>query len=172
MDELDPARRELLIGGVMAAIAAGMAGGAQASPLDSAQTIIIPKGEIPWKPHPIYGGHVQETCTLFGDPNKAGLYLSMIRWHIGFMSIPHYYDTDRICMVMSGTWWCNSGADFDPKACVPVPAGGFVRRVARTHHYDGVISGGTEPVEVAVFGMGPINYKPSDPTRAQGYMRA
>jgi hypothetical protein len=32
----------------------------------------------------------------------------------------------------------NSGADFDPDKTVPVPAGGLVRRGARTPHYDGV----------------------------------
>jgi hypothetical protein len=36
-----------------------------------------------------------------------------------------------------GTWWVNSGETFDPDATVPVRAGGFVRRVARTPHYGG-----------------------------------
>jgi hypothetical protein len=40
-----------------------------------------------------------------------------VRWHPGFMSAPHFYSTDRYCMVLSGIWWCNSGADFDPAAC-------------------------------------------------------
>ena len=31
--------------------------------------------------------------------------------------------------MVSGTWWVNSGDDFDPDHCVAVPAGGFVRRV-------------------------------------------
>jgi hypothetical protein len=39
--------------------------------------------------------------------------------------------------VLSGTWWVNSGTNFDLDATVPVPAGGFVRRVAHTPHYDG-----------------------------------
>jgi hypothetical protein len=29
---------------------------------------------------------------------------------------------DRLCVVVSGTWWCNSGPDFDPAKCVSVPA--------------------------------------------------
>jgi hypothetical protein len=44
-----------------------------------------------------------------------------------------------------GTWWVNSGADFDPDNCVPTSPGSFVLRVARTPHYDGVIAGGSEP---------------------------
>ncbi|MGO9390398.1 hypothetical protein [Rhodoblastus sp.] len=36
-------------------------------------------------------------------------------------SAPHSYATDRIQMVLSGTWWANSGADFDPGSAVTVP---------------------------------------------------
>ena len=45
------------------------------------------------------------------------------------MSAPHTYVTDRLCFVISGTWWVNSGENFEPENTVPVPAGGFVRRV-------------------------------------------
>jgi hypothetical protein len=75
------------------------------------------------------------------------------------MSAPHFYSTDRYCMVLSGTWWCNSGADFDPAACVPVQAGSYVRRVALTPHYDGVIRSHNEPVVIAIFGS--PGYQPS-----------
>jgi len=64
--------------------------------------------------------------------------LVLMKWYPGYASAPHSYPTDRLSLVLSGTWWVNSGADFDPDATVPVPAGGFVRRVARTPHYDGV----------------------------------
>ncbi len=43
------------------------------------------------------------------------------------MSAPHTYATDRLSVVLSGTWWVNSGADFDPANAVPVPAGGLER---------------------------------------------
>jgi hypothetical protein len=42
------------------------------------------------------------------------------------------YATDRICVVVSGIWWVNCGPEFDPENSVPMPAGGFVRRAART----------------------------------------
>ena len=54
------------------------------------------------------------------------------------MSAPHFYETDRLCVVLSGTWWVASGEDFAPESTVPVTAGGFVRRVAWRPHYDGV----------------------------------
>jgi hypothetical protein len=31
------------------------------------------------------------------------------------MSAPHFDRTDRLCVVISGVWWCNSGRDFDPQ---------------------------------------------------------
>lgn len=27
--------------------------------------------------------------------------------------------TDRLCVVLSGMWWCNSGPDFDPGQAGP-----------------------------------------------------
>ena len=66
---------------------------------------------------------------------------------------------------MSGTWWVNSGADFDPVHCVAVPAGGFVRRVARTPHYDGVKKDAREPALIAIFGMAPVELKLVDPNK-------
>ena len=72
------------------------------------------------------------------------------------MSAPHWYETDRLCVVVSGTWWVTSGETFDPDSTVPAPAGTFVRRVAKTPHYDGVKSGGKEPATIAICGMGPI----------------
>ena len=71
----------------------------------------------------------------------------------------------RLSLVLSGTWRVNSGADFDPAHTVPVPAGGFVRRVARMPHYDGVKRGGGQPAVIALFGMGPVEYASVDPSK-------
>ncbi len=100
-----------------------------------------------------------DTVSLWGDPTAPGLYYSLLRWHPGYMSAPHSYVTDRLCVVVSGTWWVNSGADFDPANTVPVPAGSFVRRVANTPHYDGVKKDGTEPAVIAICGIGPNRVK-------------
>jgi len=77
-------------------------------------------------------------ASLYCGLDQPGSYLALMQWYPGYMSAPHSYATDRLSLVLSGTWWVNSGADFDPDNTVPVPAGGFVRRVARTPHYDGV----------------------------------
>ena len=87
----------------------------------------------------------------------------LMKWYPGFMSAPRSYATDRLCLVLSGTWWVNSGTDFNPDSMVPVPAGGFVRRVAHTPHYDGVKKDAAEPVVIGIFGAGPVDLKLVDP---------
>jgi hypothetical protein len=40
-----------------------------------------------------------------------------------------------------------------------VSAGGFVRRVARTPHYDGAKKDGNEPAVIGLFGIGPVQFE-------------
>ena len=153
-------RRTFLLSSLMAALAEGTA---QASPIDPKKTFVLQRGDIkflPWNGVPPGSG---EMAKLYGDFNKPGPYLVLMKWNPGWFSAPHSYATDRIQRVLSGTWWVNSGADFDPKRAIPVPAGGFVERIARTFHYDGVPRGISEPVVVAVFGIGPVDIKLADP---------
>jgi len=165
MDPIQPGRRDLLLAPLLAALPMALASTASASPLDPAQTIIRPPAEHAWTPNKGYPERSVDMCPLVGDTNQPGLYYTLVRWWPGYMSAPHTYTTDRLCVVVSGTWWCNSGADFDPAACVPVPAGSFVRRVAGTPHYDGVIRGHPDPVVIAICGIGPVNYALTDPSK-------
>jgi len=165
MAPLPAGRRDVLLVPLLAALPMALMQAASASPLDPAQTIVRPPAEHVWAPNAGYPEHSVDMCPLTGDTNKAGLYYTLVRWWPGYMSAPHTYTTDRFCIVVSGTWWCNSGADFDPAACVPVQAGSFVRRVAGTPHYDGVIRGHPEPVIIAICGMGPVNYALSDASK-------
>ena len=71
-----------------------------------------------------------ENAVLAGSLDGTGIYYSLLKWYPGYMSAPHYYVTDRLCIVVSGIWWVNSGDDFDPGNCVPTPPGSFIRRVA------------------------------------------
>lgn len=68
------------------------------------------------------------------------------------MSAPYTYVTDRLCVVLSGVWWCNSDPDFDPAQAVPVYPGGFVRRLAGTPQYDGARADAAESAVIAVSG--------------------
>ncbi len=165
MDETSATRRNVLLTPLLAALPLALAGSADASPLNPEQTIILMPDQLAWVPNKGYPGGSVDMYHLTGDPNAPGLYYTLVRWWPGYMSAPHTYTTDRFCVVVSGTWWCNSGADFDPAACVPVPAGSFVRRVAGTPHYDGVIRAHQEPAVIAICGMGPVNYKLVDPSK-------
>ena len=140
----------------MALPAALGATAAQAAKIDPNETAVTLPDAIRWQPWTSGPPHSADMAALYGDLNKQGPYLVLMKWYPGFMSAPHSYATDRLSLVLSGTWWVNSGADFDPANTVPVPAGGFVRRAARTPHYDGVKKDAKEPVVIGIFGMGPV----------------
>ena len=158
-------RRDMMLAALAATLPAGFLESAAASPLNPEQTIVRPPGQLQWKANPAYAEPCVDNCLLTGDATRTGLYYTLVRWWPGFMSAPHTYTTDRFCVVVSGTWWCNSGADFDPAACVPVTAGSFVHRVAGTPHYDGVVRGHSEPAVIAICGIGPVNYALVDPAQ-------
>jgi hypothetical protein len=158
-------RRDVMLAALFSSLPVGLVESVAASPLNPEQTIIRPPAELQWKPNLAYSEPSVDNCILAGDINQPGLYYTLIRWWPGFMSAPHHYTSDRFCVVVSGTWWCNSGADFDPAACVPVSAGSFVRRVAGTPHYDGVIRGHPEPAIIAICGIGPVNFALNDPSQ-------
>jgi hypothetical protein len=153
---------------MLAALAAGLplaasTRPAKASKLDPAETVITFSDAIkfvPWSGAPPHSG---EVAALYGGLDKPGPYLVLMKWYPGYMSAPHSYATDRLSLVLSGTWWVNSGADFDPNQTVPVPAGGFVRRVAHTPHYDGVKRDAKEPAVIALFGIAPVELTLIDP---------
>ena len=160
-------RRGLLIAPFLAALPLAMHGASvQAGEINPAETAITPPNAIKWSDW-INGfpPHSGETATLYGGLDKSGPYLVLMKWYPGYMSAPHTYASDRFSLVLSGTWWVNSGADFDPKNTVAVPAGGFVRRVARTPHYDGVKRDAKEPAVIALFGIAPVQFELVDPSK-------
>jgi hypothetical protein len=158
-------RRALLLGSLIAGLPLAAATSAQAGRLDPAETAITLPDAIrfvAWSGAPAHSG---EMATLYGGLDKPGPYLVLMKWYPGYMSAPHSYATDRLSLVLSGTWWVNSGPDFDPDRTVPVPAGGFVRRVAHTPHYDGVKRDGKEPAIIALFGIAPVELTLVDPSK-------
>ena len=158
-------RRVLLLAPLLAALPAALIAD-PAHAIDPNETQVTLPDQYQWKPG-LPGAPAQsvETVPVFGATDKPGLYVVLIKWHPGFMSAPHTYVTDRLCFVISGTWWVNSGEIFEPENTVPVPAGGFVRRVAHTPHYDGVRKDGKNPAVIGIFGQAPIEFKLVDPTK-------
>jgi hypothetical protein len=157
-------RREMVAAPLLAALPLALsAATAAAGPIDPARTMITQAKDVRWRAWSGGPPNSGEMATLYGDLDKPGPYLVLMKWHPGYMSAPHTYATDRLSLVLSGTWWVNSGADFDPANTVPVSAGGFVRRVARTPHYDGVKRGAPEPAVIALFGIAPVQFELVDP---------
>lgn len=162
MEALMLDRRFLMLAPLLSALPISAA---RASTINPAETFVLQKDQIKFQPQGGFPFHGSDIANLYGDIFKPGPYLVMIKWHPGWFSAPHTYATDRIQVVLSGTWHVNSGDDFDPENAVPVPAGGFVTRKARTPHYDGVLRNGTEPAVIAVFGEGPVDFALVDPAK-------
>ncbi len=166
MSNLMHGRRALVLGPLLTALATSLGrGAAEAAGVDASETVVELPDHLSWRAVSDIPATASEQATLFGATDAPGQYLVLVRWHPGFMSAPHVYDTDRLCVVVSGTWFVASGTDFAPESTVPVPAGSFVRRVARTPHYDGVRKGAAEPAVIAITGMAPIGLHLVDPSR-------
>ena len=158
-------RRGLMLAPFITALPASLVSD-PARAIDPNETQVTLPDQFQWKPAvPSAPAQSVETVPVFGATDKPGLYAVLIKWHPGYMSAPHTYVTDRLCFVISGTWWVNSGENFEPEATVPVPAGGFVRRVAHMPQSYGVKKGGKEPAVIGIFGQAPIEFKLTDPTK-------
>ncbi len=126
---------------------AGPAVAQTASTLDPKAIAIQLPADIKW-----VKGRGSETATLVGDPSKPGLYVVLQKWLPHNNSRPHFHPNDRFITVLSGTWWVNTGAKYDPDGMKPVPAGSFVTHFGKEIHYDGA-----KDVEcvLEIIGMGP-----------------
>ncbi len=163
MDALLATRRDLLIAPLLTALPLALAAGRASAAPDPAMTIVKLPEQLTWVKPPDFPEKSVEQAPLWSKTSEPGLYYTLVKWHPGYMSAPHWYESDRYCVVVSGTWWVASGDKFDPESTVPAPAGSFVRRVATTPHYDGVKADGKEPAVIAICGIGPITFHNSAP---------
>jgi hypothetical protein len=126
-----------------------------ATELNPAAVVFKLPDQIPWKDNPRNPGVKQ--AVLYGDPDKPGLYVVMVKWLAGNMSRPHWHPNDRLITVVKGTWWVGSGGTYDPNATVPMPAGTFVTHYGRQVHYDGAKD---EDAILVISGEGPATTNP------------
>ena len=104
-------------------------------------------------------GNGSENVVLAGDPSKPGLYVVLQKWLPHNNSRPHFHPNDRFITVISGTWWVNTGAKYDPEGMKPVPAGSFVKHFGKEIHYDGARD--AECI-LQIVGMGPATSTPAE----------
>jgi quercetin dioxygenase-like cupin family protein len=130
-----------------AAAAISAAEGPFASLNPKAITIRLP-ADIQWKGSP----NGVETIPLAGDASKPGLYVILVKWSAHHNSRPHFHPNDRFITVLSGTWWVNTGRNYDPQHMKPVPTGSFVTHYANEVHYDGAKDA---DAVLEIVGMGP-----------------
>jgi hypothetical protein len=177
MGDMDSSRRSLLMAAaplLLAAVAAGDkkgdTGDIKLSPAprtgpDPNETFTLPYEKMNFESWGNLPPHSGEMAMLYGDFNQPGPYLVMMKWNPGWFSAPHTYATDRIQVVVFGTWFVNSGNEFQPQDAVPVGPGGYVKRTARTPHYDGVPANRRDPAVIAISGLGPVDIQLVDPTQ-------
>ena len=111
--------------------------------------------QIEWKG----SGDGPKTATLYGDPDKPGLYVVLTKWEPHHMSHPHFHPNDRFIHVVSGTWWVGWGTKYDPGSTFPMPAGSFVRHFGKQIHYDGSKD---EECVLEIVGEGPATSSPAE----------
>ena len=123
-------------------------GSIRAADLDpKAINIQLPK-DIKWVA--TAGG--SEQAVLVGDPSKPGLYVVLTKWLPHKNSRPHSHPNDRFVTVLKGTWWVNTGSNYNPDGMKPVPTGSFVTHYGGQVHYDGAKD---EECILQIVGMGP-----------------
>jgi hypothetical protein len=123
--------------------------GADAVTLDRTARDYKALEEIKWQGRP---NSVTQTATVFGDPNKAGMYVTLLKRGPDDWSEPHTHPNDRYITVLSGTMLIGTGSNFDKKNVVAMGPGGMIHDIAGQVHYDGT---GPDGMVIEIIGMGP-----------------
>ena len=100
-----------------------------------------------------------EQAVLVGDPSKPGLYVVLTKWLPHKNSRPHSHPNDRFITVLKGTWWVNTGSNYDPGGMKPLPTGSFVVHYGGQAHYDGARD---EECILQIVGIGPATSTSSE----------
>jgi hypothetical protein len=132
-------------------------------PLASAQNADLNPAALAYKlPSQINwvaGTNGAQTAVVAGDPEKAGLYVMLLKRTPHNMSRPHWHPNDRFITVLSGTWWVGTGSKFDPDRTVALPAGTVVTHFGKQIHYDGTKD---DDIMLQIVGEGPATSTPAE----------
>ena len=132
-----------LASSVFAAIV--LAGGPTGGAKEKHDFIRIAASAVHW--HDVPGGHGVQEAILFGDPDKAEMYVIRVKFPPHLMDLPHWHPNDRFVTVLEGTWYTGTAR------AVLLGPGSFMMHPAKAVHWDG--SRGDETVVVQIIGYGP-----------------
>ncbi|MGH8530039.1 MAG: cupin domain-containing protein [Nevskiales bacterium] len=89
---------------------------------------------------------------IYGDPDKDGMFVMWMKMPAGAQTPPHWYASDKIFTVLSGSIGLGLGDTFDENAGKEIQAGGFAVIPAKAHHFGWSKDGAL----IQVQGMGPF----------------
>ncbi len=93
-------------------------------------------------------------ATLYGDPNKPGLYVTRVRFTPGQKNMPHWHQDERTVVVLSGTYYFAYGEKWDESKLVALPPGSFLTEPPSVPHYNWAKDG---EVILQITGFGPTS---------------
>lgn len=94
-----------------------------------------------------------KVATLYGDPDRPGLFIQWMKLPPGTRTPPHWHSTDEIFTVLSGSIGLGLGGRYDESAGKEIKAGGFAVIPARAHHFGWSKDGAV----IQVQGTGPFS---------------
>lgn len=130
----------------------GLTAGAGAALAQSTEPKITLPSEIVFKA-PIRPDGPSSTV-IYGDPKKAGLYVTRVRFPPGAKNMPHWHPDERTAVVLSGTYYFAYGEQWDESKLQPLPAGAFLTEPPKAPHFNWAKDG---EVILQVTGFGPTD---------------
>jgi quercetin dioxygenase-like cupin family protein len=118
--------------------------------VDARGFVRVAPEQVTWVDDP--AGFGIQRATIQGDPGKPGIYVIRIKFPRGVMSLPHFHKEDRHAVVLQGTWYTGTGADFQPDKTIGLKPGSYMMHPAGERHYDGAKE---EDVILQLIGYGP-----------------
>ena len=93
-------------------------------------------------------------ATVYGDPNKPGLYVIRVKFTPGLKNMPHWHQDERTVVVLSGTYYFAYGEQWDETKLKALPPGTFLTEPPKAPHYNWAKDG---EVILQITGYGPTS---------------
>lgn len=119
---------------VLMAGVAIVCGSAALAEMIGTHKIFLPQ-DIKWGPGPAALPAGAESATLYGDPEKDGMFAMRIKAPKGYRIPPHTHARPEVITVISGKFSMGLGKAADPASARSLPAGGLSAMPPGVAHY-------------------------------------